>query len=341
LPRRLFHYSIEHNERFENDKNGKYAMIHNMLGGVATIFIMHRILPFEEGKLPPNENMKVSREFLEDFIVSSKKHGYSFISLDRLYEILIQGENTHKNIVMTLDDGYKDTYTYAYPIFKKHNIPFAVYLMTSLTDNKAALWWYPLENLVVQNSEIQTSDGIIYSCASKKEKIKSFMSLRKRIIALPKEGFLDFLSNLFPNYKIDWFEPIKLVSMTWEDVLQLSHDPIVTIGAHTVGHFALNLLSREEIINEVNGSKKAIEEKIEKPVEHFCYPFGSRNEVDKREFTILKEIGFKTATTTRFGNIFYKHKEHLEALPRVMLTECFSWNLFYLRSFMRSINTKW
>jgi len=50
-------------------------------------------------------------------------------------------------------------------------------------------------------------------------------------------------------------------------------------------------------------TNELIQSKIGKKVEYFAYPFGSKNEVGKREFEIVKKLGFKTATTTRNGNI--------------------------------------
>ncbi len=44
----------------------------------------------------------------------------------------------------------------------------------------------------------------------------------------------------------------------------------------------------------------------------------------KREFDIVKSMGFKTATTTRKGPIYYEHRDYMECLPRFMLTERFS-----------------
>ena len=120
--------------------------------------------PFEDNKLLPNENMKVSPLFLEKFIIELKSKGYEFISLDRLYEILKNGEKVEKQIVFTLDDGYEDNYKIAYPIFKKYNVPFAVYITTSFPEKKAILWWYILEDLIIENSEIILFDGLKYIC---------------------------------------------------------------------------------------------------------------------------------------------------------------------------------
>jgi len=98
--------------------------------------------------------MKVSPEFLEEFILKLKAKGYEFISIDRLYEILQNKEKVKKQIVFTLDDGYKDNYKIAYPIFKKYNIPFVNYLTTSFPERNAYLWWYVLEDILIENDEI-------------------------------------------------------------------------------------------------------------------------------------------------------------------------------------------
>ena len=50
---------------------------------------------------------------------------------------------------------------------------------------------------------------------------------------------------------------------------------------------------------------------------HFSYPFGTRAEAGRREFEIVNNCQFKTATTTRVANIFTEHRNHLECLPRI------------------------
>ena len=54
-----------------------------------------------------------------------------------------------------------------------------------------------------------------------------------------------------------------------------------------------------------------------------AYPFGGRGEINQREIDVVKGLGLKTAVTTRNGNIYPEHKNFLESLPRIMLTEDF------------------
>ncbi len=237
--------------------------------------MLHRVHPFEENKLPPNENLKVSPEFLDNFIVKLKENGYTFISLDQLYEILKSGEKIHKGVVFTLDDGYKDNYEIAYPIFKKHNVPFTIYLTTSFPERKALLWWYVLEDILVSNDEIVLGNGQKFQCRNMDEKIKAFNKIRKMIISYKNQSNLkEFLDMLFYRYDIDWEAKCSELAMSWEQVIKLSKDSLCTIGNHTKNHYTLSKLSEEEIISEIEEANKLIEERINKKVVHFAYPFG-------------------------------------------------------------------
>ena len=95
--------------------------------GFGTVYMLHRVCPHNPQALYPNENLKVSPEFLEKFIIKKQKK-YDFISLDSLADMLTSetgrtNEQTNKRtkpfICFTLDDGYKDmpfTLPLAFPI---------------------------------------------------------------------------------------------------------------------------------------------------------------------------------------------------------------------------------
>ena len=300
------------------------GFIKTFYSGLGTVLMLHRVYPLENNKLAPNERLKVSPEFLEQFIIKLKKENYDFISLDDLYIILKNGEKAKKKIVFTLDDGYADNYEIAYPIFKKHNIPFTIYITTSFPDQKAILWWYLLEDLIIENEEIILSDDRKFSCKTEEERIDTFNKIRKLIQSLKKDDFLNNLQKLFKNYDIDWLEKSKTLCLNWEQIVKLSKDELVTIGGHTVNHLALNQLSEDEVINEVLEANRIIESKINKKIEHFAYPFGSRSEIMQREFDIVKNLHFKTVTTTRKGNIFSEHANYFECLPRLSLNDHFN-----------------
>lgn len=309
--------------RFVTNLLSNIPLIQNYFSGMAAIFMLHRVSHFESIKLQPNENMKISPEFLEKFIFNLKSQGYKFISLDDIYNILKKGNKIKKQIAFTMDDGYRDNYEIAYPIFKKYDIPFAIYVTTSFPQNKAILWWYALEDLILKNKTLKLSNGKIYDCKTKEQKEDTFLRLREVIISFDRKDFLNSLNNLFCDYGVDWFANNNELCMDWKQIIELSKDDMCTIAGHTKNHYALNKLTIEEVKTEIMEANNLLEEKIGKKIEHFAYPFGSRFEIGQREFDIVKSMGFKTAVTTRAGTIYKEHIDHLESLPRIMLTENF------------------
>jgi len=68
------------------------------------------------------------------------------------------------------------------------------------------------------------------------------------------------------------------------------------IGAHTLTHPDLRLVSHAAKANEVEGSKLWLEDVIGKPVSMFCYPFGR---FDAETKSLVLKAGFQGARTTR------------------------------------------
>ena len=152
------------------------------------IFMLHRVATFEKERLYPNENMKVTPDFLENKIIELKKTGYDFISLDDLYSDYLNGTKRKKIAIFTIDDGYSDIYYNAFPIFNKYSIPFTIYITTGFQEKKCFLWWYVLEDLLLENDFIKTGDGQVFDVASKKNKEEVFMQLRDDIAVADASG---------------------------------------------------------------------------------------------------------------------------------------------------------
>lgn len=287
---------------------------------VGTIFMLHRVHKLEQNRLFPNENMKVTPDFLENFIVKKQSQGYEFISLDKMYVLLKQQQNSNKKIVLTLDDGYKDNYTYAYPIFKKYNIPFTIYITTSFPNKNALLWWYVLEDLIINNKKIILNNNLKFQAETINEKNSTFLDIRKIIMRLNQKKLLAELETLFIDYKLDWFKYSSSLTLDWDNIIEMSNHKLCTIGGHTVNHFVFSKLGLKTIYDEINNANREIELYTGRLIEHFSYPFGDRTSVSSREFKLVNEFNFKTSTTTRTGNIEYRHKDKLNVLPRIMLT---------------------
>lgn len=114
-----------------------FQLTHPIIGEV---WELHRVrLDLSKDKELRTYEITPSR--LESLIVQYKQKGYEFISMDEVYEYVL-GIKKCKNkfVAITLDDGYEDNFSIAYPIFKLYNIPFCIYVVQAyiLGEKKAS-----------------------------------------------------------------------------------------------------------------------------------------------------------------------------------------------------------
>lgn len=87
------------------------------------------------------------------------------------------------------------------------------------------------------------------------------------------------------------------------------------IGCHTVTHRDITLLDYNEQKHELEKSRLVLEGILDKGVRQFCYPYGRYTE---QSTNLLRELGFKTATTMNRGRVM--EKESMLTLPRIPIT---------------------
>jgi peptidoglycan/xylan/chitin deacetylase (PgdA/CDA1 family) len=294
-----------------------------LYGGIGHILMFHRVCPPVPGtRLKANAGMEMTPKTLKAVIQFFRDRDYEFISPDQLVGRLPNRKNKRKFVIFTFDDGYADNYLHAYPVFKKHDVPFTIYVTTSFPDREAILWWYILEDLLLEKDRIVIKTGTgerEFNCSSLNEKEETFRDIRSIIMNASTNNYIETVTGIFEPYGIDVYRKTSELTLSWEQIAQLNRDLLVTIGAHTVNHYTLSKLSPAEVKNEILESKRRLESHLGKEVRHFAYPYGGREEAGKREFDLVKECRFKTAVTTRFAGIFPAHKLHLQCLPRIFI----------------------
>lgn len=72
----------------------------------------------------------------------------------------------------------------------------------------------------------------------------------------------------------------------------------VEIGSHAYGHIHLAGLPETSLRHEVSDSKRRLEDVLGRPVEHFCYPYGSH---DLAAILATAEAGYRSAVTCQRG----------------------------------------
>lgn len=121
----MFLYDLE---MLKKIKRFWYNFSHPIIGEV---WQLHRV----RDNLSSDINLRkyeITPTRLESLIYDCLNKGYDFVSMDEVYDF-VSGRKRCKSkfIAVTLDDGYEDNYSIAYPIFKTYNIPFCVYVAQS------------------------------------------------------------------------------------------------------------------------------------------------------------------------------------------------------------------
>ncbi len=301
---------------------GLHHLMRPLVGGVGAILTLHHVRPARPDAFQPNRLLEITPAFFDGLLRRLKRMRIDVISLDEMHRRFIAEDFKRRFVCIAFDDGYKDLNEYAYPLLKKYELPFALYIATSFPDRLGELWWVALEAVVARNSRIGLMiDGEqkFFDCATVAQKRELYDALYGYLRSMKTEDQVrKTVRDLCATYRVDIASFCRDLCMGWDEIVKIAADPLCTIGAHTVNHPMLKKLSNEAAVRaEMEMSRAVLEAALGKRPDHLAYPVGDPTSAGPREFRIAAELGFKTAGTTRPGVLFKAHREHLTALPRI------------------------
>jgi peptidoglycan/xylan/chitin deacetylase (PgdA/CDA1 family) len=322
--------------------SGAHMMMRPFVGGLGMILTLHHVRPPRPDRFQPNRLLEVTPYFFEKLCRKLRRSRLDVVSLDEMHERLLEGNTKRRFVCLTFDDGYRDNLQFAYPILKKYELPFALYIPTSFPDRLGELWWLALEAVIARNNRI----GLVidgedrrFDCRTVEEKRTLYASIYGWLRRLQSEEELRVvIRDLSRRYQIDIAAFCEELCMTWDELAGLASDPLVTIGAHTVNHVMLKKVPEKAARIEMEMSRSVIAASLGTRPQHLAYPVGDPSSAGPREFRIAQELGFKTAVTTRPGVLFRQHRDHLMALPRISVNGEFQ-RMRYLRVLMSGAGT--
>jgi peptidoglycan/xylan/chitin deacetylase (PgdA/CDA1 family) len=301
--------------------SGAGRLLSPLTRGAGVIFMLHHVRPEPPQEFEPNRILKVTPDFLDGVISHVLEAGFEVLALDQVRTRLGE-EGGRPFACFTFDDGYRDNREFAYPLFKKHGVPFTVYIPTDFADGKGDLWWLVLERILRQAYEVEVPmDGETrrFQTVSTAEKYAAFDTIYWWLRGLPELEARAVVADLAKQNGFDAEGLCTELAMSWDEIRALAADPLVTIGAHTRRHLALGKLSVVEACEEMDLSIRRVTAELGRPCRHFCYPYGCEASAGEREFALARELGIETAVTTRKGLLYPGHAENMTALPRLSL----------------------
>ena len=313
-------------------KIGVFDLIRRLQKNRVIILMYHRF----SDKVEP---FKLQKNVFENQIKFLKRK-YNFVSLEDYTEVIIEKKSylPPNPVIVTIDDGYWDSYTFAYPILKKYSIPATIFLATDFINHGEWLWSNKLE-YILKNSEYKKFNFTLGKGREAKFDVSDFSSWHKtqlRIFnycrTIPNIQKDELIDSLAKQLKVD--VPSKAIGdflpLTWDQIREMSNYGI-TFGSHSCSHPILSRLTEEELVHEIKDSKWSIEKNLGKQVVSFCYPNGTLEDFNSSVVMILQNFGYKTSVTTIPGhnnlkdiNPFYLKRlsviesDHVKLLARLI-----------------------
>lgn len=290
------------------------------------IFTLHRVLPEEPPAFSPNAILQVRPDFLDYVIERLRELGVDIISLDEALDRLAAPTKGRPFAVLTFDDAYKDNLRYALPILRKHEAPFTLYVPTALVDGVGELWWQAIEDIIARQQAIALVSGgetDYVDTITANQKAEAFNTLYWQMRKMPEPKRVSLVRSFAASYGYDLEKQCRDLIMDWQELRLFAGEPLCTIGAHTVHHYELAKLPLEQARSEMAQSADILLAQFGQRPAHFSYPLGGPLSAGKREFELARELGFRSAVTTRPGGLYPRHAHNPHALPRVSLNGYF------------------
>ena len=300
------------------------GLIRQLSASRGVIFTLHRVLPEPPAAFSPNAILQVRPDFLDYVLARVAELGLDIVTLDEAIERLSAPRPGRRFIVLTFDDGYRDNLVHALPILRRHRAPFTLYVPTGLVDGIGEIWWQAIEDIIAASDQVLLPAGEDpIPAATLAQKQAAFDTLYWRMRRIPEPQRVDLVRSIAGLHGYDLAGQCRDLIMDWDELATVAADPLCTIGAHTVRHYELAKLPLAEARSEMADSVEVIARRLRVRPVHFSYPLGGPLSAGDREFGLARELGFRTAVTTRPGGLYPRHQGALHALPRVSLNGYF------------------
>ncbi len=259
------------------------------------ILLYHRIGPMsDKWKFDPL-NPQIFEEQIKYFV-----ENFEIISLKHLNRMILNGDIPEKAVAITIDDGYKDNYKFAYPILKKYSIPATIFLSTGIIDQKKLLWDEELSYVLLNTDKdsIDIKDMGFYKLNSDENRIKASLEIARKLEKMDnneKESMMEKVIDLLGVNIPDKLGKQNIIS--WNEIKRMNEKGI-DFGAHTVNHPILTSIDIDDAKWEVSESKNRIEEVLGVDVNSFSYPNGDYND---KILSLVKDAGFNSSVSVEPG----------------------------------------
>ncbi|WP_417688212.1 polysaccharide deacetylase family protein [Roseibium sp.] len=291
-------------------QSGLASMIGSRYAGRGVALMFHEFTHCPKSKL--DQGCRI--EDFEAILKKIRKSGRDIVTLSEAVRRLNE-PGSRPFVVLTFDDGYRSNLELALPVMERYDAPAIIFVPTEMMTRTINAWWLGLRDLVESNDSIDMDPmGVRFHCPDLEGKIATL----RRLTAWVWDDFqrAGLLQDVFHAHSVSMPDLVDQLAMTETDMVESDRHPLIEIGAHTTTHRALTILSEAEVEEDISANKHYLQDKLQREVPHFAYPYGPPSISGYREADIVRKLGFKVAVTTEPGCLFPEHLDQPFLLPR-------------------------
>jgi peptidoglycan/xylan/chitin deacetylase (PgdA/CDA1 family) len=231
------------------------------------------------------------------------------ISLGMLVDRLQAGATTGREVALTFDDGVQNHFKVAWPLLKAHRVPATFFVCPGLIESGDWLWRTALR-MQLNMLDNATRAKVARNTDCPTTEVEAIMEWTKGLSMDARRAFERDIESRTADFTPPRAQTDRHAPLTW-DQLRGMDESLITIGSHTRSHPILPTLTESMLLDEIAGSRVALEEKLDRTVDLFSYPNGANNPgvvgVARRHY--------RAAVTTRQGLVTQDSDPFL--LPRI------------------------
>jgi peptidoglycan/xylan/chitin deacetylase (PgdA/CDA1 family) len=229
------------------------------------------------------------------------------ISLSEILEREAQGKPTGGLFAITFDDGVGETVRTISRTCRQRQWPVTFYVPTAYLDDPLAMPFQWLNNLkshlpqrVIDLPSRRVDLSAPGAPAHFHRTLKHIMYTRPRDEYVPI--IKEVVAFLIDTGLVARDELTPPAPISWDEVTELSKDPLIRFESHGVSHCAVTACTPSELEREYRESRDKIQEHTGLPCEHFCYPFGGSQSIGTTAPTVAAQF-YKSAVTGARGRL--------------------------------------
>lgn len=231
-----------------------------------------------------------------------RKH-YRLLSMDEVCRELDEKRDASQAVAITFDDGYRDLYTHAFPILRKYGVPAMVYLTAAAIESGEISWYDRIFVAAITTRRGHLTVGgdrpRTLKLSSRESRIDAAIEIVRTLRGYSNRARIAACKALEQEAEPPGFQ-LKDRMLSWTQIREMQKAGI-SFGAHTMTHPVVGRLSEGERQQELVASRELLEDRLQTPVEHFAYPFGTASDIDDQAPLLMSNLGYRSAVSTIWG----------------------------------------